>query len=213
MCNTVLRREERTRPRRRALRTEMSAAHTNDDDDTNGSSSIDEIIPPGRVKDAAAWLQLSSDSLQQLTGTSLLDRLPGVTTFTDMHRCERYAVLSHGTQEDPIYCYLNAGAMSTFQFPVSNVYQMPSRYSAPSGKHRQARQAALHSASSAKPPDAQCFPSIIRQDVNGRQFALQHVWYWTVYNNSTVVGQTAFFDRDLVVPVEASPEGGPPGIE
>ncbi|KAL3918472.1 MAG: hypothetical protein SGILL_004221, partial [Bacillariaceae sp.] len=78
-----------------------------------------------RVQDMDAWIQLSSDSLQQFTGKSLFDYMSGVTEPSQVHDHERYAVLSHGVQDDPIYCYFNKAAFLQFEFSEDEVYQLP----------------------------------------------------------------------------------------
>ena len=43
----------------------------------------------------------------------------------------RFAFLSHGSQDDPIYCFFNQAALDLFQYSLDEIYQLPSRYSAP----------------------------------------------------------------------------------
>jgi hypothetical protein len=160
-----------------------------------------QAIPKGRVKDIDAWIQLSSDSLQRLTGKSLLDYVEdeNITTLSQIHDSERYAVLSHGTQDDPIYCYFNQAALLQFQWTEEEVYFLPSRYSAPDGADRTARQADVQQALK---DDFKELTSVIRQTKHGDLFEMVNVVLWNVYNGTQLVGQTAIYDRELVRQVE-----------
>ena len=162
--------------------------------------SIHNAIPPGRVEDIDDWVRLSSDSLQRFTGKSLLDVMEGVDTVESVHDNERYAVLSHGNQTDPIYNYFNKGAFLTFQWPESEVYSLPSRYSAPDGSLRQDRAKMMQTVVD---QDVRTIPIAIRQTKAGDFFQLTNVTLWNVYDDSGEVrlGQTAVFDRTLIQPL------------
>jgi hypothetical protein len=153
-----------------------------------------------QVNDMDDWIRLSSESLQKLTGVSLLDRMEGVETLSQVHSNERYSVLSHDIEDDPVYCYFNAGALSAFEYPVEEIYKLPSRYSAPDGPVRSNRQALMETVVT---EGVWTFPTAIRVTKAGRQFQLQDVVLWNVYDNDGVrVGQTALFDRERILPVD-----------
>lgn len=118
----------------------------------------------------------------------------------DVHSNERYAVLSHGIQEDPIYNYFNKAALLQFEFPESRVYQLPSRYSAPTGKVRNERAVLMKSI---EQQDVRMLQNAIRQQESGTLFQIEAVILWNVYDdNGERVGQTAIFDRTKVAPVQ-----------
>jgi hypothetical protein len=154
-----------------------STTTSTQDMQTIAATSQETNIPPGRVRDRDTWVRWSSESVvraglfrqpaSQEDNTStdedttnsdapsssltLMEYL-GIADSTDydaVHSHTRYAVLSHGTQDDPIYCYFNRAALATFEWPESQVYQLPSRYSAPSGAVRQQRQAMLQQVTAA----------------------------------------------------------------
>jgi hypothetical protein len=155
-----------------------------------------------QVNDMDDWIRQSSESLQKLTGVSLLDRMEGVETLSQVHSNERYSVLSHDIEDDPVYCYFNAGAFSAFEYPPEEIYKLPSRYSAPDGPVRSNRQALMETVVT---EGVWTFPTAIRVTKSGRQFQLQDVVLWNVYDNDGVrVGQTALFDRERVLPVDQS---------
>jgi hypothetical protein len=153
-----------------------------------------------QVNDMDDWVRLSSESLQKLTGVSMLDRMEGVETVSQVHSNERYSVLAHDTEDDPVYCYFNAGAFLTYEYPPQEIYELPSRYSAPDGPVRADRQALMQTVVK---EGVWTFPTAIRQSKSGHLFQLQDVILWNVYNNDGVrVGQTALFDRQRILPVD-----------
>ena len=163
------------------------------------SHSLHHVIPPGRVEDIDEWVRLSSDSLKRLTGVSLLEVMDGVSTIHNVHDNERYAVLSHGNQTDPIYNYFNKGAFLTFQWPESEIYNLPSRYSAPDGFVREDRTKMMQTVVDQQ---VRIIPIAIRQNKAGECFQLRNVTLWNVYDDDGIrVGQTAFFDRALIKPL------------
>lgn len=161
--------------------------------------SLHHVIPPGRVHDIDEWVRVSSDSLKRFTGVSLLELMDGVSTIHNVHDNERYAVLSHGNQTDPIYNYFNKGALLTFQWPESEIYALPSRYSAPDGFVRADRAKMMQTVVE---QHVRIIPIAIRQTKAGECFQLTNVTLWNVYDDNGVrVGQTAIFDRTLIKPL------------
>lgn len=152
-------------------------------------------IPPGRVEDIDEWVRLSSESIKRFTGTSLLEGL-GLDSVQDVHTNERFAVLSHGNQTDPIYNYFNKAALLQFQWPESEVYSLPSRYSAPDGFLREDRAEMMKTV---EDQDVRTIPIAIRQTKDGEFFQLTNVTLWNVYDDEgTRLGQTACFDRNYI---------------
>ncbi|KAG7374027.1 MEKHLA domain containing protein [Nitzschia inconspicua] len=163
------------------------------------NTTVRHVTPKGRVEDMDAWIQLSSDSLKKITGKSLFDYMEGVTRPDQVHDNERYAVLSHGTQDDPIYCYFNKAALQQFQWTENEIYSLPSRYSAPDGADRTSRQIDVEQAIQ---QDLKELKSVIRQTKHGDLFEMLNVLLWNVYDGKKRVGQTALYDRELVRPIE-----------
>ncbi|MDQ7913585.1 MEKHLA domain-containing protein [Pseudomonas sp. 102515] len=56
-----------------------------------------------------------------------------------LHERAPYALLAHGTESDPLFCYANRQALSCFGYPRDEFIGMPSRFSA-SPKDRDERQ-------------------------------------------------------------------------
>lgn len=155
------------------------------------------------VEDPDKWIRLSSESLKQFTGESLLKRmgLPDSDSaeLLDVHNNTRYAVLSHGTEDDPIFCYFNRAAKESFRYYDDNeIYRIPSRLSAPAGEARNVRQsqvaASLHQ-------DIREIRNAVRVSKMGELFVVQYIILWNVYDHSRKrVGQTALYDRELMGP-------------
>jgi MEKHLA domain len=151
-----------------------------------------QTIPPGRVEDIDEWMRWTSDSLNRAYNQSLLE-LMAVDSIDQIHTHKRYAVLSHGIQDDPIFCYSNVAARDAFQYTEDEFYQLPSRYSAPGGGDRQNRQKIMEDANNA---NLWIIPSGIRQRKDGSLFEFRDVILWNVYNPQGVrVGQSAVYDQ------------------
>ena len=170
-------------------------------------NSGDDYIPTGRVEDIDEWIRMSSESLQKITGNSIYDYMDDddeVTDISQIHNHERYAVLSHGTQEDPIYCYFNKAAFLQFKWSEDEIYQLPSRYSAPSGYDRDTREKDIEKSVL---EDYSELSSVVRQTKDGELFEMVNVILWNVYDDDGQrIGQTALYDRNLVRPVEKTKE-------
>lgn len=162
--------------------------------------------PPGRVANVTEWLRLSSTSLQKYTGKSLLEHMmedddSSVQSLEDAHDNERFAILSHGVQEDPIYNYFNRAALETFQYEPEEIYQLPSRKSAPS--NLRVDRAALIQASVER--GFQVYTEAVRVTKYGQLFEINEGLLWNVYDDEgNRVGQTALFDRNKIIKLESS---------
>jgi MEKHLA domain len=155
--------------------------------DSSGST-----IPPGRVKNLTEWIQWSSDSLFRVYNQSLLE-IMGLSSIDEVHTDTRFAVLSHNVDDDPIYCYTNQATRDIFQYTEDEYYQLPSRYSAPSGIARKNRQVIMDQSNQG---DVWIMPSGLRQRKDGSLFEICDVILWNVYDaEGTRVGQSAVYDR------------------
>lgn len=167
------------------------------------NQNADTTPPPGRVANVTEWLLLSSNSLQQYTGKSLLEHMveDSVESLQDAHENTRFAILSHGIQEDPIYNYFNKAALETFQYEPEEIYQLPSRKSAP--PDLRVDRAALIQAS--VECGFQIYTKAVRVTKCGRLFQINEGLLWNVYDNEgNRVGQTALFDRNKIVELDDS---------
>jgi hypothetical protein len=121
-----------------------------------------------------------------------------VESIQDVHTHKRYAVLSHGIQEDPVFCYSNVAAREAFQYTEDELYQLPSRYSAPGGGERKNRQSVSNN-------NIWFIPSGIRQRKDKSLFEFRDVILWNVYNDRGIrLGQTAVYDQAKVTNVQSA---------
>ncbi|GAC1038041.1 MEKHLA domain-containing protein [Pseudomonas sp. No.117] len=65
--------------------------------------------------------------------------LPQAEALTWLHERAPYALLAHGNESDPLFCYANEQASRCFGYPHAEFIGMPSRFSA-SPKDRDERQ-------------------------------------------------------------------------
>ena len=63
------------------------------------------------------------------SASSVPPPLKNITTAQELDRNERFGILSHGLQEDPIYNYGNRASLELFEQTIENLCQTPSRYS------------------------------------------------------------------------------------
>jgi hypothetical protein len=128
-----------------------------------------------------------------------------VSTLDQVHSNERFAVLSHGTQDDPIFCYFNKAAFLTFLFTEEEAYSTPSRQSAPDGAARQVRQNDIDSSVT---ENVRHIPVAIRQNKAGDVFEIRDILLWNVYDErGERVGQTAIYDRSKIKPLSKEETG------
>ena len=171
------------------------------------SSTRTRLVPlteKGRVEDPIAWVDLCSRSLVQLTDQSLAQHL-SLAEDKDIHEHSVYAFLSHGSQEDPIFCYFNKAAMEMFQYDRDEIYKLPSRYSAPSGAARQTRQKVIDGTAE-EDKGYYYLPPVIRQAKNGDLYEISDILLWNVYDDEGYrLGQAAIYDRSKAVFVGNEP--------
>ncbi len=101
-----------------------------------------------------------------------------------------FAVLSHGSQEDPIFNYGNTTAQTLFEMDWATLTALPSRLSA-EPMHREERQQLLNEVTT-KGYSANYRG--IRISASGRRFYIDSARIWTLRNLSgTQIGQAAMF--------------------
>jgi len=116
------------------------SSSSSDDSDTTTAAAA-KRTNSGRVEDIDQWIRWSSESLRRCTGRTLYQEMRRMAEeYEDedggdesdveedpsyVHDNERFCVLSHGVQDDPIYCYFNKAALECFGFPEDAVYQLP----------------------------------------------------------------------------------------
>jgi hypothetical protein len=158
------------------------------------------LSPIGKVEDPDDWIRCVSNSLQRFYGKSLYEEIslavPAVTA--DVHSNERHVVISHGTQEDPIYNYANKAGLQFSGYSEDEFVQLPSRYSAPDGSLRADRSVIVQHVIQ---HGWAIIPEAIRQNKAGQCFLVQRILFFNVYDdNGNRIGQAATFDLENVKP-------------
>jgi len=172
----------------------------------------DRNIQEGRVQNITQWLTWSDESLKRLSDDGeggLYDRINNmlqhssagnrsytrITTPQQIHSSERFAVLSHGNQTDPIYNYINSAGVIVFRWPEERYYKLPSRYSAPEGAIREARENEIESTVA---KDVTYIDEAVRVRYPDDTVTLRNAILWNVYDDDgNRVGQTVLFDETL----------------
>lgn len=132
-----------------------------------------------------------------------------ITTAQELDRNERFGILSHGLQEDPIYNYGNRASLELFEQTLEVLCQTPSRYSTvPSlmddrGRLIEQIEQVGHGT----------IPNAVRTSAKGKLFVMQTIWVWSVYafdsehdnGRGRRIGLAALYDRSQVKPYTGPP--------
>ena len=135
---------------------------------------------------------LLGSSFSRLLGRELL---PGFTGLSAIEFAQQLfespaVVVSHGTQEDPIFNYANQAALSLFEMDWENFTQLPSRKSA-EPLNREERARLLDAVTSNGFIDDY---SGVRISSSGRRFLIPRAIVWNVVDEAGVFrGQAATF--------------------
>lgn len=118
-----------------------------------------------------------------------------ITTAEELDRDERFGILSHGIQEDPIYNYGNRASLELFEKTLEDLCQTPSRYStvAPLMDDRERLIQQIEEVGHGTILDA------VRTSTNGKLFVMKTICVWNVYHdNGRRIGLAALYDRAQV---------------
>lgn len=120
--------------------------------------------------------------------------LPAADVLAWLHERAPYALLAHGTESDPLFCYANEQALRCFGYPRAEFLGMPSRFSA-SPKDRDERQRLMNAVG------RQGYASGYegwRVDKAGEAFQIHAGVVWNLLDaNGQRLGQAALFWPDL----------------
>jgi hypothetical protein len=172
----------------------------------------DDYVPPGRVRNITQWLRWSDQSLSRLCTDGrggIFDRVNAIlrqeqphqqsqlTSAYDLHTSERFAILSHGNQTDPVYNYVNAAGFAVFGWPEELYHRLPSRFSAPHGSDRQQRASVIQSTTDRS--NITYIDKALRVRYPNATVTLKDAILWNVFDDDGIrVGQTVLFDAYAV---------------
>ena len=139
---------------------------------------------------AAAHVDRLLESYQRLTGRELH---PGPTRGAERAQAvfeAGYALLSHGTEEDPVFNYGNHTVLTLFEFAWDDFVRTPSRQSAEPTRQDE-RERFMRAVLEAGYSDDY---SGVRISAGGRRFTIDRVTVWNVVDHSgRLYGQAATF--------------------
>ncbi len=134
--------------------------------------------------------RLLVQSFQLRTGRCLLDLSAGGPDIGRALYSAPFAVVAHGIETDPIFCYGNAAALELFGMSWDEFTQMPSRFSAePMEQEERDRLMAQVSRTG-------CIDDFtaVRISKQGRRFQIEHATLWNVTDEHGILkGQAAVF--------------------
>ncbi|MGA9657492.1 MAG: MEKHLA domain-containing protein [Asticcacaulis sp.] len=152
-------------------------------------------MPPFLTSSVCAYNRLMADSFQGFTGMSVLGALDSRTMDDDALAQALFlapqAIVSHGTQDDPIFRYANRRALQLWEMSWETFTRLPSRFSAEAADDIQSNREALLEAANEKGwVDTY---SGVRISNTGKRFEISDTILWNVVDsNGQRHGQAAF---------------------
>ena len=153
---------------------------------------------PHLTTPVAAYNRLMANSFQRFTGQSILGAIDNVTLNDNELVQAMYdapqAIVSHGTEADPIFRYANAQALKLWEMDWEVFTRLPSRLSAePAGDIQSDRDGLLKAALTKGWIDKYAG---VRISSTGRRFEIQNTVLWNVVDDAGVHHGQAAFIRD-----------------
>lgn len=136
-------------------------------------------------------VSLILDSYERLLGRPLIARCGSQQGDTDALYHAPFAVLSHGTEADPILNYANKIALELWEMPLAQLLATPSRLTA----EPLAREARDKLMAEVTRTGFVTGYSGVRISATGRRFRIENVTIWNLTQpDGTFAGQAATFD-------------------
>lgn len=155
-------------------------------------------MKPYLTTPVAAYNRLMANSFQRFTGQSILGmidaaRLSDIELAQAMFNAPR-AIVSHGTEADPIFRYANAQALKLWEMDWDAFTRLPSRLSAEAaGDIQSDRDALLKAALTKGWVDNYAG---VRISSTGKRFDIRNTVLWNVVDDTGVRHGQAAFIRD-----------------
>jgi len=136
--------------------------------------------------------KLLCQSFERCTGRSLIPLEPGTEKVLDVLFNASFALVSHGTEEDPIFNFGNSTALRLFELSWEQFTALPSRKSA-EPINREERRRLLNQVTQQGYIDDY---SGVRISSTGQRFLIQQATVWNVMDETgKYQGQAAVFDE------------------
>ena len=148
---------------------------------------------PGQKNDyLAEHAELLISSYHRLTGKDLVKKgLPDTEKYRALYDAP-YAVVSHGTEDDPVFNYGNRTALSLFQMQWQEFTTLPSRKSAEPQNRAERERLLTRVTQDGFIDDYRG----IRISSTGKRFWIEDATVWNLVNgNGVYCGQAAVFHR------------------
>jgi hypothetical protein len=148
---------------------------------------------PGQKNDyLAEHAKLLISSYHRLTGKDLVNKgLPGTEKYRALYEAP-YAVVSHGTEDDPVFNYGNRTALRLFQMQWQEFTSLPSRKSAEPQNRAEREHLLTRVTQNGYIDDYRG----IRISSTGKRFRIEDATVWNLINeNGVYCGQAAVFQR------------------
>lgn len=166
--------------------------------------SLDDDVKCGGI-DWIKHVRCLDRSLLNLTGHGVCERM-NVQTLHDSKdldiyesiiKNERYVLISHGAQDDPIYNFGNLASVQAFARSWNDLTSIPSRLSVVSESYDEAcRNELLHNVTKCGFFDGYLGGYRTRGD--GKFIKINELCFWNCYDDDgDYIGQAALFDREL----------------
>lgn len=159
---------------------------------------IDPIIG---IKDKSRHISILNDSLEKLTGIDLYERMRivnGDASFEDICRNNRFVLISHNTEKDPIYNFGNEACLEAFARSWNELCVTPSRESVVINSEDEELRIKLMSKVTTE-GFVECYGGKrVRGD--GKFIQLVNAVVWNCYDETgEYYGQACLFDLDKAV--------------
>ncbi|GJP68573.1 hypothetical protein CLOP_g25254 [Closterium sp. NIES-67] len=171
-----------------------------------GGVAVDESRPPYTNADIIMHSLELIDSYYRATGRPMFDKAVEVAEAAKELWSAPFLVMSHGTEDDPIFNYGNESALRAFESTWADFTALPSRYSS-ADPDSPARKELLHQAEEG-PKDLK---GLVRVSTKGTKFEIDDGVLWTlVATDGERFGQAAVIrEWHLLDPPKDDQEQGP----
>ena len=139
-----------------------------------------------------SWSQILVNNYQQLLGKQLINSVDSPEKLSKALFYAPFALVSHGTQTDPIFNYGNQTALQLWSITWDELMQTPSRLSA-EPVNRATRSAMLEQAAAKGYIDNY---QGVRISTTGKKFLIEQATIWNLINKKgSYCGQAATFSN------------------
>jgi hypothetical protein len=155
---------------------------------------VDKAMKPHLTASIAAYNRLMASSFQRFTGQPILGAIDNDIALAQAMFDAPQAIVSHGTEADPIFRYANAQALKLWEMDWDAFTRLPSRLSAEAAGDIQSDRDALLKAALAKGWVDNY--SGVRVSSTGKRFEIRNTVLWNVVDGKGVRHDQAAFIRD-----------------